>query len=187
MRLRTTIKWLRNQWVCDACALSLILQYCQCLEYVESNGRTFDERWIGRDVKGNCHGLFTVLSQHLLGRTEGKQQVLRRTNRLLFLIRQGPHSKLRAQQFFCCCVCIRYCSNVSTEPLPSNGRGNFTEPLPSNNKGDTLSSIRHGRHWKQRLQQVFCCCMCIHYRGNVSTEPLPSNNMGIHRLMGGIF
>jgi hypothetical protein len=29
-------------------------------------------------------------------------------------------------------VCICYCSNVSTKPLPSNDRGIFTEQLPSN-------------------------------------------------------
>jgi hypothetical protein len=45
-----------------------------------------------------------------------KQEVLRRTNRLLSLIR-------RVQQFFYCCVCIRYSCKVSTEPLPSNDKG----------------------------------------------------------------
>jgi hypothetical protein len=64
-----------------------------------------------------------------------KQEVLERTNRLLSLIRHGPHSKRRAQQFFYCCVCIPFRGNVSTEPLPSNDRGVFTEPLPSNDKG----------------------------------------------------
>jgi hypothetical protein len=42
-----------------------------------------------------------------------------------------------------------------------------------------LSLIRHGPHWKQRLLQFFYCCLCIRYRGNVSTEPLPSNDKGI--------
>jgi hypothetical protein len=27
--------------------------------------------------------------------------------------------------------------------------------------------------------QFFYCCVCIHYRGNVSNEPLPSNDKGI--------
>jgi hypothetical protein len=45
----------------------------------------------------------------------------------------APHWKRRIQQFFYCCVCIRYCDNVSTEPLPSNDRI-FTDPLSSNNK-----------------------------------------------------
>jgi hypothetical protein len=34
-------------------------------------------------------------------------------------------------------MCIRYRGNVSTEPLPSNGKGIFTEPLPGNDRGDT--------------------------------------------------
>jgi hypothetical protein len=41
------------------------------------------------------------------------------------------------------------------------------------------SLIRRGPHWKRRVQQ-FYCCVCIHYRGNVSTEPLPSNDRGTH-------
>jgi hypothetical protein len=40
-----------------------------------------------------------------------------------------------------------------------------------------LSLIRHG-HWKRRAQQFFYSCVCTHYRGNVSTEPLPSNDGG---------
>jgi hypothetical protein len=52
-----------------------------------------------------------------------KQGVLRRTNRLLFLVRHGPHVKRRVQQFFYCCVYIRGRGNVFTEPLPSNARG----------------------------------------------------------------
>jgi hypothetical protein len=79
-----------------------------------------------------------------------KQEVLGRTNRLLSLIRHGPHWKRRVQQFFYCCVCIRYSDNVFTEPLPSNDRGIFTEPLPSNDKG-------------------------------IFAEPLPSNDRGIYR------
>jgi hypothetical protein len=60
------------------------------------------------------------------------QEVLGRTNRLLSLIRHGPHWKRRVQQFFHCRMCIRYCGNVSTEPLPRNDRGISTEPLPRN-------------------------------------------------------
>jgi hypothetical protein len=41
-----------------------------------------------------------------------------------------------------------------------------------------LSLIRHGPYWKQRVQQFFYCCVCIHYHGNVSAEPLPSNEGG---------
>jgi hypothetical protein len=70
---------------------------------------------------------------------------------------------------------IRYRGNVSTELLPSNDKGIFTKPLPSNDGGDTLSLIRHGPHWKQHVQQFFYCCVCIPYRSNVFTKPLPSN------------
>jgi hypothetical protein len=76
-----------------------------------------------------------------------KQKVLGRTNRLLSLIRHGPHWKQPLQQFFSCCVCIHYLSNASTEPLPSNDRGIFTEPLPTNDKGiftETLLSNDRG-------------------------------------------
>jgi hypothetical protein len=38
--------------------------------------------------------------------------------------------------------------------------------------------IRRGPHWKRRSQQ-FYCCVCIHYRGNFSTEPLSSNDREI--------
>jgi hypothetical protein len=60
-----------------------------------------------------------------------KQEVLGRTNRILSLMRHGAHRKRRAQQFFYCCVCIRWRGNVFTEPLPSNNRTIFTEPLPA--------------------------------------------------------
>jgi hypothetical protein len=32
---------------------------------------------------------------------------------------------------------------------------------------------------KTSVQQFVYCCVCIRYRGNVSTEPLPSNDTGI--------
>jgi hypothetical protein len=51
--------------------------------------------------------------------------------------------------------------------------------------------IRHGPHTKRCVQQFFYFCLCIRSRGNVFTEPLPSNDRGIHiqahRLMGGIY
>jgi hypothetical protein len=71
-----------------------------------------------------------------------KREVLGRTNRPLSLIRYDPHWKRRVQQFFYCCVCIRYRGNVSAEPLPSNIRGIFTEPLSSNDKGNTQTHTR---------------------------------------------
>jgi hypothetical protein len=42
-----------------------------------------------------------------------------------------------------------------------------------------FSLIRHGPHRKRRVQKFFYCYVCIRYRGNVSTEPLPSNDRGI--------
>jgi hypothetical protein len=42
-----------------------------------------------------------------------------------------------------------------------------------------LSLIRYRSHWKRRVQQFSCYCVCIRYRGNVSAEPLPSNDKGI--------
>jgi hypothetical protein len=45
--------------------------------------------------------------------------------------------------------------------------------------GYTLSLIRNVPHWKRRVQELFYCCVCIRYRGNVSTEPLPRNDRGI--------
>jgi hypothetical protein len=38
-------------------------------------------------------------------------------------------------------VRIRYRGNISTEPLPSNDKGNFTEPLPSNDRGTFTESM----------------------------------------------
>jgi hypothetical protein len=39
-----------------------------------------------------------------------------------YMIRHGQYRKHRVQQFLYCCVCICCRRNVSTEPLPSNGR-----------------------------------------------------------------
>jgi hypothetical protein len=41
-----------------------------------------------------------------------------------------------------------------------------------------LYLIWHGPHWKRSVQQSFYCCVCIRYRGNISTEPLPNNDRG---------
>jgi hypothetical protein len=35
--------------------------------------------------------------------------------------------------------------------------------------------IRHGQHWKRRVQQFPYCCVCIRCPGDVFTKPLPSN------------
>jgi hypothetical protein len=55
--------------------------------------------------------------------------------------------------------------------------------------------IRHGPHIKRRVQQFYYRCVSIRFHGNVFTEPLPSNDSGIHihthththTLMGGIY
>jgi hypothetical protein len=44
-----------------------------------------------------------------------------------------------------------------------------------------FSLTRHGPHLKRRVQQFFYYCVCIRYRGNVCTEPLPSNDRGNNR------
>jgi hypothetical protein len=49
----------------------------------------------------------------------------------------------------------------------------------SSGKNRLLSLILHGPHLKRRIQKFFYCCVCIRYRGNVSTEPLPNNDRGI--------
>jgi hypothetical protein len=40
--------------------------------------------------------------------------------------------------------------------------------------------IRHGLHVKGRVQQFLYCCVYIRCRGWIFTEPLPSNDRGIH-------
>jgi hypothetical protein len=77
------------------------------------------------------------LKSHLMFTTIGKQEVLAITDRVLSLIRHGPHKKRRVQQFFYCCVCICCRGNIFTEPLPSNDNGFFIEPFPINDKEHT--------------------------------------------------
>jgi hypothetical protein len=55
-----------------------------------------------------------------------------------------------------------------------------------------ISLIRHGSHRKRLVQQLFYCCVCIRHLGNVSTEPLPTNDKGtftepLHRNNKGTF
>jgi hypothetical protein len=54
-----------------------------------------------------------------------------------------------------------------------------------------ITLIRHGSHRKRRARQFLCYCVCIRWRDNVFTEPLPSNSIGIHiktrMLVGGIY
>jgi hypothetical protein len=128
-----------------------------------------------------------------------KQEILEITNRLLSLIRHRQHWKRRVQKFFYCCVCIRYCGNVSTEPLPSNDKGIFTETLPSNDRWfspslclttikeihththrqqhDLISLLLFFKNKESRLKippTNLCVCMCIPLSllGNGSVETL---------------
>jgi hypothetical protein len=39
--------------------------------------------------------------------------------------------------------------------------------------------IRHEAHRKRLVQQFLYCCPCIRCRGNMFTEPLPSDNRGV--------
>jgi hypothetical protein len=48
-----------------------------------------------------------------------------------------------------------------------------------------FSLLRHVQHRKRHVQQSFYWCLCIRCRGNVFTNPLPSNDRGIHRLWEG--
>jgi hypothetical protein len=41
-----------------------------------------------------------------------------------------------------------------------------------------FSFIGHALHRKRRVQQFFDCYVCIRYRGNVFTKPLPINDRG---------
>jgi hypothetical protein len=93
-----------------------------------TNSQNLDS-YIHKIIKyNNCtYRIFACQSSETkkIGETDYKhiQEVLGRTNRLLSMTRHGPHWKLCVQQFFYCCACICYRSNVSTEPLPSNDRG----------------------------------------------------------------
>jgi hypothetical protein len=98
---------------------------------LESNGLSVHNRLL---LKNHFINRVVYFRFHFTRSKKKKQEVLGRTNRLLSLIRHGPHWKQRIQKFFYC-VCIRYRGNVSIEPLPSNDRGIFTEPLSSNHRG----------------------------------------------------
>jgi hypothetical protein len=103
------------------------------------------------------------------------QEVLERANRLLSFIRHGPHWKLGVQQFFYCCVCIRYRGNDSTEPLPSNDKGIFTEPMSRNDKGGYTHT--HTATWSHKPIFSLLYLFWNNDKG-IFTEPLPSNDRG---------
>jgi hypothetical protein len=93
----------------------------------------------------------------------------------------APRRKHRFQQFLCCSARTRCCGNLCVSwSLPSNGCTpyNIKQVLGRTNR--LLSLIWHRPHRKWRVQQFFYCCVCIRCRGNIFTEPLPSNDRGIH-------
>jgi hypothetical protein len=113
--------------------------------------------WVPRGPKPRMTLLAKPAGIYLTWSIAGQSStVLRRTNCLLSLIRHGPHWKLHVQQFFYCCVCIRYRSNISAEPLPSNDRGIFTEPLRSNDKGDTQTHTHTQTATWSHKPTLFC-------------------------------
>jgi hypothetical protein len=105
--------------------------------------------WVSSVFQTHYYTLFTIYCYHffrpsVVWVTDSvfklqKKKSLGRTNRLLSLIRHGPHWKRRVQQLFYCCVCIRYRGKVSAEPLPSKDKGIFTESFPTNNRGGTYA------------------------------------------------
>jgi hypothetical protein len=55
----------------------------------------------------------------------------------------------------------------------------YSNPPPRGEIIDYFPStylVRHGPHWKHRIQQLFSFCVCIGCREKVFIEPLPSNN-----------
>jgi hypothetical protein len=71
---------------------------------------------------------------------------------------------------------------LQQETLDSQGR-NVVKRIIKKSSGRELISyfhlIRRGPQGERRVQ-LFFYCLFIRYRGNVFTEPLPSNDRGIH-------
>jgi hypothetical protein len=76
----------------------------------------------------------------------------------------------RVQQYFYCCVCIRYRGNVSTEPLLSNDKEILPSRCVANIRGFSLSHDKG----------IFTETLPISDKGNFN-EPLPSNDRGMCR------
>jgi hypothetical protein len=98
-----------------------------------------------------------------------------------FVLEERTHEALWASETFCKRqwkesvqgTCLKSSHAPSISSLQINWE---KEVLGRTNR--LFSLIRHGPHWKRRVQQFLYCCVCIRYRGNVSTEPLPSNDKG---------
>jgi hypothetical protein len=94
-----------------------------------------------------------------------KQEVLGRTNRLLFLIRHGPHWNRRVQQFLYCCVCIRSVTFLPSRCLATIG--GYTDTHTDSNVISYACCIfslvsyfeKYGR--LMRLRCCLCLCVCV--------------------------
>jgi hypothetical protein len=82
----------------------------------------------------NLFGDVKTYHVHLIACRLLKQELLGRTNRLLSLIRHGPHRN-DAPNHFSIVACVFTAAVTFTETLRSNDTGIFTEPLRSNDKG----------------------------------------------------
>jgi hypothetical protein len=72
----------------------------------------------------------------------------------------------------------RWFRTKTFNPLKTGFLLNYIQEVLVGRTNRPFSLIRHGQHWKRCVQQFFYCGVCIHYRANVSTEPLPSNDRG---------
>jgi hypothetical protein len=83
------------------------------------------------------------------------------------LVRRETHRKRRVQQFFFAAVtCLR------------NGCLTTIRGFTNRQKDTNFSFQSQGQHRKSGVQVFFYFWVCIHWRGNVFTEPLPSNVVG---------
>jgi hypothetical protein len=76
--------------------------------------------------------------------------------------------------FLCVCVCVCCFWTIFTELLPSNDRCEYTY----RHAGFPLT--RRGPYRRRRVQHFFYSYVCILCRGNVLTEMLLSEYIGIH-------
>jgi hypothetical protein len=104
-----------------------------------------------------------ALKLHYLRRTARQLEALGRTNRLLSLVRHGPVGIQHLKQF-----CLAAGTSLPSCYLATTG-GYTGIPTDSH-------LIKHGPHRKSRVQHNSSIVACIHYRGNVFPEPLPSND-----------
>jgi hypothetical protein len=134
-----------------------------CLEW-DSNARRLCSS--GRRLCGHCERppLAYLARTHLLSSHSVRTAVRKTSFSVRFAVCKVP------------CAFNDISSMGILVPVCVLGRTNRLLPLPRR---------------KRRLQQFFYFCVCIRCRGNVFTQPLPSNDRGIHiqthRLMGGVY